>query len=170
MLRQYLEHARSIVNAAACRDRDAEHGLHAVIVHPGAINKGAPLKRTIDRPAGEAARALLHVLLSVTAVDPQRVEFHKLSSVVLFDARFSRGRPRWGRRRILSGRFLLIFLPGHHRGVLIGARREPHPFRWLWGPLRHTPHPLGRVGIGSRSPSRRVSVLSARGRPTAGLF
>src|SRR6266404_822144 len=132
MLRQHLDHPQSVVNAASRRDRHAEHGLRAVIVHPGAIDKGATLKRTIDRPAREAARDLLHVLLRVAAVDPECVELQKLSSVVLVDARFSRGRPRRWWLGILGGRFLLTFLPGHHRAVLIGARRGAHALGWLW--------------------------------------
>src|SRR3712207_5913736 len=70
-----------------------EDGLLAVVVQQRMKDEAAAVLRVVreaarveDRPAGEATRDLLHVLLRVSAVYSERVQLHQLARVVLVDA------------------------------------------------------------------------------------
>ena len=76
----------AVVDAAAGRDRYAEHQLRVVVVAAGVVEEAAGTAVTgvaVAAPAGERPRHLDHVLLRVAAVDAERVQFHQLAGVVL---------------------------------------------------------------------------------------
>src|SRR5215211_5082910 len=66
------------------RARVEEEGAGAAVAVFGVVHPAAA--RREDRPAGEGARHLLHVLLRVAALDAERVQLHQLARVVLVDA------------------------------------------------------------------------------------
>ena len=74
-----VENALTVLVSAAGFDALAENGLLAAIVHTG--RECAPV--LANRPACEAARHLLHVLLCVSPIDPQGVEFEEFAGIVL---------------------------------------------------------------------------------------
>ena len=90
--------------AAAGLDPVAEHQLLAAVVQARVEDVAAALARIADRPAGERARDLGHVLLRVAAVDAQRVQLHQLAAVVLVQPSFLPvARPSSGSRARTSG-------------------------------------------------------------------
>ena len=82
MMRQKVEDGVAVA-LAACGDHRAEHELGARVVHPGPEDVPRVSLWLGDRPAGEAARYLDHVLLRVAAVHSERVELEQLARVVL---------------------------------------------------------------------------------------
>ena len=76
MMRQDVDDHLAVFDAAAGGNFMAEHHLFAVVMHKRAEDEVAAAARLHDRPAGEAARHFLNVLLRVTAFDAERVQFH----------------------------------------------------------------------------------------------
>jgi len=92
--------------AVARRDHLAQDALGPAIVGRRAEDEAAALLGPVDRPAGEAARDLDHVLLRVAAVHSEGVQLHELAGVVLVE-------PHAPAR---------VGAAGHHE---VGARAEP---------------------------------------------
>src|SRR5262249_2898472 len=93
-------------------------GLGASVVHPGPEDEARTLVQPIDSPAGQATRNLLHVLLSIAAVNSQGVQLEQLARVVLVDSRLALSRR--GRRGFGDSRLRLRSRSGFH----ILARRN----------------------------------------------
>src|SRR5438128_8489727 len=89
MMSQYVDHHLTVFDSASGGNLLTEHCLLAVIVHERTENKLRPAPRAVNRPPRQAARHLLHILLSVTAIDAQSVKLHDLTSVVLIDSRLA---------------------------------------------------------------------------------
>src|SRR6266566_9345829 len=81
--RQDVEHILGVFHPASSRELVAEDDLLSSVVHLRTENEAATLCRWLDRPAGEGARDVDHVLLRIPAIDAQRVELEQLASVVL---------------------------------------------------------------------------------------
>src|ERR1051326_6054625 len=112
MMGENVEHHQSVFHAATGGNLMTENNLLAVVVCAwvekertgssphGIAESGVALTitrqdhghccgaaaRLKDRPTGKAARHFLAVLLRVTTVDAERVQFHQLARVVLVDA------------------------------------------------------------------------------------
>src|SRR5262245_16660827 len=78
-----IEHLFTIVLAAAGLDAMAQHQFVPVVVQLRDEAEGAATPRIVDRPACERASDFCDVFLGVPAVDPERVQFQQLASVVL---------------------------------------------------------------------------------------
>src|SRR5205085_12091977 len=115
--RQYVDHAQGVADAAARGDGDAEYRLATAVMHPRAEDEAAALIGPVNRPAGEAARDLLNVLLRVATLDAQRVQLHQLARVVLVDVALALRR---GLRRL--GRLSLCGVRLWRRGRALGSR------------------------------------------------
>ena len=111
MVRQDVDDRLAIFDAAARRNLVAEHRLFAVVMHERAEDEAAAAARLHNRPAGEAARDLLNVLLRVAAFDAQRVQLHQLARVVFIDA----GLALLG---LLRGGLCALLLLGAHLPVI----------------------------------------------------
>ena len=96
LLHQYLQHGQAVAHTATGGNFVAEHDFLSVVMYariekelagvvaqhvgPRPVQNGlrrrASSARSENRPAREAARDFLNVLLHVTAIDAQRVQFH----------------------------------------------------------------------------------------------
>src|SRR5579862_5434711 len=86
MCRENLENLLAVLHAACSFDFMAQNGFLAIIMEERAENEASTLPWAVDGPAGKAARNLAYIVLSVAAIDTQRVELHKLSRIVLVQA------------------------------------------------------------------------------------
>src|SRR5205814_10264879 len=85
-LRQNVQHILRVFHSASRRQLVSEHDLLSSVVDLRAKDKSAALLRRLDRPTGERARDVDHVLLGVSAVDAERVQLQQLASVMLVQA------------------------------------------------------------------------------------
>ena len=128
-MRQNVEHHQSILLSSARGNLVAKHNLFTVIVGQGSkakrpgvltqhfqstpvhagIRRDSGAARRYDCPTGKAPRHFLHVLLRVTALNPEGVQLHQLTRVIFVDA------------ALLLLRTLLLRIVGH-RGILIPIR------------------------------------------------
>ncbi len=92
----------------------AEDDLRTVVMLLGMESELAGL--LVNRPARKAARDFLHVLLSVAAIDAERMQLHDLAGVILVDAAFLRADLRHGRcdRAVSVFGHLFVDLFGDH--------------------------------------------------------
>src|SRR5205823_9217637 len=67
-------------------DAMSENDLVAGLVHTLLGRKAAALLGLLQSPSSENSRDLSDILLSVSAVYPERVQFHQLAPVVLIQA------------------------------------------------------------------------------------
>ncbi len=86
MMRQDVQHLLAVLDAAAGRNRHAQHHLFAVVVQPRVEGELAAALRLVDGPAGEAARHFGDVLLRIAAVHAEGVQFQQLAAVVFVQA------------------------------------------------------------------------------------
>ena len=82
---QEVEDPVSFLGAAHGRDRSSQYRLLTPVVHPAVEDGSRVSPRFRDRPAGEGETGLADVLLSVSSVHAERVEFEELAGVVLVD-------------------------------------------------------------------------------------
>src|SRR5262249_34258574 len=80
-----------ILNAAIGRDSLAQNDLLSTIVHLRTKDKTGTHAGAIDGPTREGPCHFRYVLLRVTSIDTQGVEFHQLAGIVLINARLSLG-------------------------------------------------------------------------------
>ena len=91
VLRENVQHLLGIVLAAASRDGHAQDRLGALVVNTVVIEEVAALAGCANGPTGEAARDFDNVLLRVTAIHAERVEFQQFTSVIFVEAAFALG-------------------------------------------------------------------------------
>src|SRR6266513_3148576 len=84
--RQNVEHVLGLLHPASRGKLVAEDDFLARVVHLRTENKTTTLSGRLDRPAGEGTRDVDHILLRVSAIDPERVELEQLTPVVLIQA------------------------------------------------------------------------------------
>jgi len=106
-------------------NRETQNIFHTHIVQVLLEDKIAEPEMFLDRPAREATREFHHVLLTVTAIDSEGVEFHEFAGVILVrralmvgliveidqHRRRMRGRPHQvaeGAERVLANHFAVI--------------------------------------------------------------
>src|SRR5262245_3248529 len=96
MMRQDVDDYPTVFDPAPSGDLMPEHHLLTVVVHPITKDESGGTPRLVDRPTGEAARHLQHILLRVAAINAHRVQLHELTGVILVDAGLVFGRLRRG--------------------------------------------------------------------------
>src|SRR5262245_9662738 len=100
-MREDVEHHQAVLDSAPRRNLVAQDYLLAVVVYAlvkkeaagiatcaftrHRIHRRSTAARLEDGPAGKTARDFLNVLLCVTAVNAECVQFHELARVVLID-------------------------------------------------------------------------------------
>src|SRR5689334_3535477 len=89
VIREQIEHFVAVMLAAAGFDVTAKYDFLALVVQLRHESEAAPLTRICNRPAGERARHLRHVLLRVAAIDAQRVQLEQLASIVFVQSLWS---------------------------------------------------------------------------------
>src|ERR1044072_3028444 len=101
MMRKDVEHHLAVFDSAPRRNLVAQHYLLAVVVDAlveeertciatcafthHRIHGSITAAWLEDGPAGKSSRDFLHVLLRVTAIDAECMQFHQLTRVVLVD-------------------------------------------------------------------------------------
>ena len=87
MARHDVEHFLTVLDAAAGLEHVAEQQFLAGVMHRRRKIETAPATlRRHDRPAGERAGGIDHVLLRVPAVHAERMQFEQLAAVVLVES------------------------------------------------------------------------------------
>ena len=89
MPREDLDDFFSVPNTARV-DFVPENVFFAENVNPRSKHELAAHLRTVNAPPRKRTRDFLYISLCITAIDPQRVQFHQLASVVFVDS-FDRG-------------------------------------------------------------------------------
>src|SRR5205814_4627015 len=85
-LRQDVEHILGVFHSPSRRQTMTEHHFLTGVVHLRPENESATLCRRHDRPAGEGACDVDHILLGVSAVDAEGVQLEQFAPVVLIQA------------------------------------------------------------------------------------
>ena len=83
MTREDIDNVQAVLLGAARWKDMTENDLFLPIVSGGIELKLGVFVRVIDRPAGKRPRDCNDVLLRVTSIHAQRVQFHQLARVVL---------------------------------------------------------------------------------------
>src|SRR5262245_43854479 len=86
MCSQNVNHHYTVFFAATSGNLFHAYDVFPVVLHLGIEVELTAGSRAADRPPGEASRYFLYVLLSVTAVDTQCVEFHDLPCIIFIQA------------------------------------------------------------------------------------
>src|SRR4026209_117449 len=86
MICQNIDHFETVFHPAAGRDVGAGHSFGTIIMEALVEAKFAFAARTLDGPAGKTAGDLLDILLRITTVNPEGVQFHHLAGIVFVDA------------------------------------------------------------------------------------
>src|SRR5262249_12255627 len=82
MVGHKVEHLFPIFNSTAGGDLHAEDGFLALVVHTRVEAERTAGPWPVNRPAGETASHLGHIVLCIAAVDAERVEFQQFAAVV----------------------------------------------------------------------------------------
>ena len=80
-----IEYTLAVLLAAATVDPMPQDHLLAVIMNPRLELEASALPGHFNRPTGECAGYVLHVLLGVAAVHAERMQFHELAGVIFVE-------------------------------------------------------------------------------------
>src|SRR4030095_16727362 len=86
MLGQHLQYGFTVLHSSSGRNAPAEHRLLAVIVQELNKLKAASLPWVLQRPARKAPRHFSDIVLGISSVHPQGMQFHEFARVVLVEA------------------------------------------------------------------------------------
>src|SRR5262245_23480772 len=137
MRRENVEDSLAIRDATAGKNLVTEDNFLTVIMQSGPIQKQSLLVRLLNGPAAEASRYFLHILLRVSAVDSERMQFHQLARVVFVQTSvYSRRFVAFRRIRTRNARSPVVEIEEHCRRMrrraqqIAKARERERPNRF----------------------------------------